>query len=209
MSSSIRETWIKAKYVDKQFIRKLPEYTSSQRTARTSLMDIRKWSVRKVRRRPRSTDNSKRNKNKKTASDLKTTADETAAETSETSSTESTEKAPESAGVLLFGSDLDKQPMEGAIEFSSDQESTGGEDDDQPLDEEDISKLNPDLLLYKAAAAHNLPVMCEALALGGDKYWCNPEDKGRSAIHQAILSVSDFFIKSIVLYLVKGLIFTQ
>lgn len=57
-------------------------------------------------------------------------------------------------------------------------------------DEEDISKLNPDLLLYKAAAAHNLPVMCEAFAIGADKLWKNPDDKGRSAIHQAILSVS-------------------
>lgn len=35
--------------------------------------------------------------------------------------------------LLLFGSDLEKQPMVGGIEFGSDQESTGGEDDDQPL----------------------------------------------------------------------------
>lgn len=56
--------------------------------------------------------------------------------------------------------------------------------------EEDISKLHPDLLLYKAAAAHNLPVMCEALALGADKLWSNAEDRSRSPIHQAIISVS-------------------
>lgn len=58
--------------------------------------------------------------------------------------------------------------------------------------EEDISKLDPNLLLYKAAAAHNLPVMCEALALGADKFWTNVDDKGRSALHQAVLSVSNF-----------------
>lgn len=57
-------------------------------------------------------------------------------------------------------------------------------------DEEDISKLHADLLLYKAAAAHNVPVMCEALALGADKLWINAEDNGRSAIHQAIFSGS-------------------
>lgn len=58
------------------------------------------------------------------------------------------------------------------------------------LGEEDISKLQPDLLLYKAAAAHNLPVMGEALAQGADKCWVNPDDRGRSPIHAAVLSVS-------------------
>ena len=58
------------------------------------------------------------------------------------------------------------------------------------IGEEDISKLHPDLLLYKAAAAHNLPVMCEAFALGADKLWTNVEDRSRSAIHQAVISVS-------------------
>lgn len=56
--------------------------------------------------------------------------------------------------------------------------------------EEDISKLQPDLLLYKASAAHNLPVMLEALALGADKNWINPDDRNRSPIHASVLSVS-------------------
>lgn len=58
------------------------------------------------------------------------------------------------------------------------------------LDEEDISKLHPDRLLYKAAAVHNLPVMCEAFALGANKEWINNEDLDRRAIHAAVLSVS-------------------
>lgn len=57
-------------------------------------------------------------------------------------------------------------------------------------EEEDISKLHPNLLLYKAAVVHNLPVMCEAIALGADKQWMNSDDLDRSAIHQAVLSVS-------------------
>lgn len=44
-------------------------------------------------------------------------------------------------------------------------------------------------MLYKAAAAHNLPVMCEALGLGADKQWTNSEDFNRSSLHQAIISV--------------------
>lgn len=53
-----------------------------------------------------------------------------------------------------------------------------------------MSKLHADLLLYKAAAAHNIPVMCEAIAQGADKYWKNLEDKEQNALHQAILSVN-------------------
>lgn len=52
-----------------------------------------------------------------------------------------------------------------------------------------MSTLGPDMLLYRAAAAHNLPVMCHALAIGADKNWSNPNDKGRTSLFQAILSV--------------------
>lgn len=45
------------------------------------------------------------------------------------------------------------------------------------------------MLLYMAAAAHNLPVMCEAFALGANKAWVNPKDLNRSPLHQAVLSV--------------------
>lgn len=91
--------------------------------------------------------------------------------------------------VLLFGCDLPKPMIEGSLELSSDQDSTAGEDEEF-ADEEDIENLHPDMLLYKAAAAHNLPVMCVALAAGADKMWSNVNDRGRNAMHQAIISVS-------------------
>lgn len=50
--------------------------------------------------------------------------------------------------------------------------------------------MNPNFLLYKAALAHNIPVMCQALALGAEKNWENPADFDRTALHQAILSGS-------------------
>lgn len=53
-----------------------------------------------------------------------------------------------------------------------------------------MSRLGADLLLYKASLAHNLPVMCQALALGADKGWRNPEDENRTYLHQAVISVS-------------------
>lgn len=52
-----------------------------------------------------------------------------------------------------------------------------------------MSTLGPDMLLYRAAAAHNLPVMCHAIAIGADKNWKNPNDSGRTCLFQAILSV--------------------
>lgn len=57
-------------------------------------------------------------------------------------------------------------------------------------EDEDISSLNPNLLLYKSAGVHNLPVMCQAFALGANKSWTNANDLNRTALHQAILSVS-------------------
>jgi len=45
------------------------------------------------------------------------------------------------------------------------------------------------MLLYRAAAAHNLPVMCHAIATGAAKNWKNPNDNGRTSLFQAILSV--------------------
>lgn len=58
------------------------------------------------------------------------------------------------------------------------------------LDEEEIDKLNPNYALYKATSAHNLPVMCQAISLGADKNWENPESLNRTPLHQAILAVN-------------------
>lgn len=91
--------------------------------------------------------------------------------------------------VLMFGCDLPKPTIDNSLELSSDQDSTAGEDEEF-TDEEDIENLHPEMLLYKAAAAHNLPVMCAALAAGADKSWTNVNDRGRNALHQAIISVS-------------------
>ncbi|KOX69024.1 hypothetical protein WN51_07120, partial [Melipona quadrifasciata] len=72
------------------------------------------------------------------------------------------------SGVLMFGCDLPKPTIDNSLESSSDQDSIAGEDE-VFTDEEDIENLHPEMLLYKAAAAHNLPVMCAALAAGADK----------------------------------------
>ncbi|XP_056641814.1 arf-GAP with coiled-coil, ANK repeat and PH domain-containing protein 2 [Diorhabda sublineata] len=204
---AVRETFIKAKYVDKLFVKSLPTFNKtspsstrsspSNRNSRPpSLMEVRKWSVRKLRRRPRSCDKKDKNglKSMKVSKkiDKITETGETCSSKDEYMNNESSKRnsLKSRSSVLLFGNDLDKQPMEEAIDLSSDQESTGGEEENETVGEEDISKLQPDLLLYKAAAAHNLPVMCEALALGADKSWINPDDRGRNPLHAAVFSGS-------------------
>ncbi|XP_012223196.1 arf-GAP with coiled-coil, ANK repeat and PH domain-containing protein 2 [Linepithema humile] len=93
------------------------------------------------------------------------------------------------SNVLMFGCDVPKLAIDSNLELSSDQDSTAGEDEEF-TNEEDIENLHPEMLLYKAAAAHNLPVMCAALAAGADKLWSNVNDKNRNALHQAIISGS-------------------
>nr|CAD7579949.1 unnamed protein product [Timema californicum] len=343
---NIREAWIKAKYVERKFVKLLSVLSdanlssSDQRLSRPSQLSVRKWSVRKLRRRPRSKDSrGERRKRRDKLSVVEESKPEPIKENSGSTcdadnidkvsppkTEEESNPTARSGGspvgcdgakdgvvdpeVLVFGKSLETQPIEGSIDLSSDQDSTGGEEEEftgesipshlytvvhrvlipintnttlarpywdsnpglrslsslTPSDhrsgsqhqgspdswelldeaslshtpfvyskpvithqptlggralithqptltvrglttptpltwflagEEDISKFHPSLLLYKAAAAHNLPVMCEALATGADKLWINEEDKSRSPIHQAINSVGHWFIRNI------------
>jgi len=96
------------------------------------------------------------------------------------------------AEVCLFGGSLGKHHV-ASVELDSDQESTDGEGEtvwSPPQDRVDL--LNSDMLLYRAARAHNLPVMLQALALGADTEWqcCQTGELRRTAMHQSVLSGS-------------------
>lgn len=307
-NGNIREAWIKLKYVDRKFVKPLTDVISTRHHASREQKHFRKWSVRKLRRRPRScdkidscnrskttllsvkeghhstsSDDSKHtsidslnsvgkakkternsassddsanidlknnstlygkilnrsqndvndgNKHKNTAAyeeaassestqdsnlleredkvNVSTTNTTTLSigETDSSSSkhtddtkddnknvSENTDQSEKQCNektesdILMFGCDVPKPIMDGNLELSSDQDSTAGEDEEF-TDEEDIGNLHPEILLYKAATAHNLPVMCVSLAAGADKLWSNVNDKGRSALHQAIISGS-------------------
>ncbi|XP_034178367.1 centaurin beta 1A isoform X2 [Osmia lignaria lignaria] len=297
-NGNIREAWIRAKYVDRKFVKPLSNMISCGQHASRDKMHFRKWSVRKLRRRPRSCDKiDSINRNKTTLSSVKeghhsTSSDESkhtsieslssvdkakktersslssddstnldlkndstlygkilvrptselndskVTDSNTESNTENEQKIPEMHDntiatsdsennlsmksevslsteisdtketsenkdvgtekqctekmefeVLMFGCDLPKPTIDNSLELSSDQDSTAGEDEEF-TDEEDIENLHPEMLLYKAAAAHNLPVMCAALAAGADKLWTNVNDRGRNALHQAIISGS-------------------
>lgn len=53
-----------------------------------------------------------------------------------------------------------------------------------------MSKLDPNLLLYKAAQARNLPVMLEALANKADPNWVNQDEEGMTPLMKAVDTVS-------------------
>uniref|UniRef100_A0AAR2IN28 Arf-GAP with coiled-coil, ANK repeat and PH domain-containing protein n=1 Tax=Pygocentrus nattereri TaxID=42514 RepID=A0AAR2IN28_PYGNA len=57
-------------------------------------------------------------------------------------------------------------------------------------DPEDSREIHPGALLYKACQARNLPVMAEALAHGADVNSINEEDEGKSPLIQAVIGGS-------------------
>ena len=198
---SVREAWIRAKYIDKKFVLPLdnnlpvvsgagptPTSTSSSSLSFKSLDNDsskfpEKWSVKKNRRRSYR----KLLRNKRVNGDVEDDDDEI-------DDKDVNINIPKRFhDILLVGEnivDSDNLGDENLLLLNSDQESTSGEEDNQILECEDFDKLNPNYLLYKASSAHNLPVMCQALALGADKNWMNAEHLDRTPLHSAILSVS-------------------
>lgn len=53
-----------------------------------------------------------------------------------------------------------------------------------------MSSLSPQAVLYRAAEAHNLPVMLSAVAGGADVSAPLPAREQRTPLHAAVLSVS-------------------
>ena len=62
-------------------------------------------------------------------------------------------------------------------------------EDESTTSWEDMSRLDPHLLLYKACGARNLPVMLQALANKADPNWVNLDDGGRTPIMRAVITV--------------------
>ncbi|KAF6209976.1 hypothetical protein GE061_015731 [Apolygus lucorum] len=162
-NSLVREAYIRRKWVNKDFIAPL---------SISPLRPKRKWSVRKIRRRAKSMESTQKHKPLK-----------------EEGRASSCQEESSDAEVAVLGDDLNSVATSPLEELNSDDDSTDGEDN-VTVDEEDISKLSPTRLLHKASKAHNIPVMCHALALGANKLWADPEQGNRTHLHQAIISGS-------------------
>ncbi|XP_067618974.1 arf-GAP with coiled-coil, ANK repeat and PH domain-containing protein 2 isoform X3 [Eurosta solidaginis] len=217
---SVREAWIKAKYVEKRFVCAMPkpqellssetaevlsinsggdsggggvvgsdnnmlgvnrcvdaDETRSLSKTTTLSLGARKWAVKKYRRRRRHRDRHR--------SSSKSDDDD-----DESINLPSLSLSISREDLLLIGDDLALESDETPAILGSDQESTDGEIEPEILDEVPFSKLDANLMLYKAAAVHNLPVMCMAFALGANKHWKNPIDQNRTYLHQAVMSGS-------------------
>jgi len=199
-SKEVRENWIKAKYVTKAFINV------------AALKDVKvvgdeMWTVRRLRRRTtvRNTKSSAAAKtNTETSAKEDRDRDEKDEDTTQTPSQtnqiqreDSDSSILEACGIinkpvnvekLVFGATLSKHHV-ASIELDSDQESTDGEDS-VTQSGEPLEVLEPNRLLFRASRVHNVPLMCQAIALGADRDWINEGDNFSTPIHQSILSGS-------------------
>uniref|UniRef100_A0A8C6SUM6 Arf-GAP with coiled-coil, ANK repeat and PH domain-containing protein n=1 Tax=Neogobius melanostomus TaxID=47308 RepID=A0A8C6SUM6_9GOBI len=89
-----------------------------------------------------------------------------------------------STDILVFGSVVDSVTEE---ECEVSEDSSG---EAESSDAEELTSLHPGALLYKASRARNLPFMAEALAHGADVNLINEEEEGKTPLIQAVIGGS-------------------
>ncbi|XP_017274724.1 arf-GAP with coiled-coil, ANK repeat and PH domain-containing protein 3 isoform X2 [Kryptolebias marmoratus] len=95
-----------------------------------------------------------------------------------------------SSDILVFGSVVDSVTEE-ECEVSEDSSGEAElEAEPETSDPEDARELDPGALLYKASRARNLPVMAAALAHGADVNLINEDDEGKTPLIQAVIGGS-------------------
>uniref|UniRef100_A0A7N6F758 Arf-GAP with coiled-coil, ANK repeat and PH domain-containing protein n=1 Tax=Anabas testudineus TaxID=64144 RepID=A0A7N6F758_ANATE len=205
-----KEAWIKAKYVEKKFLKKLG---STEILVNGERKSERRWSVKKCRRHNSATTvpKTRRRYRQDPGSTSPSTLSAAAAKFRRDSlfcpdeldtlfSYFDTGSGPRSLSsdsglggstdgstdILVFGSVVDSVTEE-ECEVSDDSSGEAElEAEPETSDPEDIRDLHPGALLYKASKARNLPVMAEALAHGADVNLVNEEDEGKTPLIQAV-----------------------
>ncbi|XP_045583437.1 arf-GAP with coiled-coil, ANK repeat and PH domain-containing protein 2 isoform X2 [Procambarus clarkii] len=197
---SVREGWIKAKYVTRQFVKPLPliqKETNSLLQSSSSQENMhsgKSWSIPRRRRKIR---------RRKTLQACPINIEETSSNEENSSSQEESHTetnnvcespVPNSCGssdvVLLDISPSLTNMATQVLSSLSDDNSTDGEDPTGHVTEEPALSLTPDLVLFRACEAHNLPMMSHSIAVGADKNWHNPDENGQTPMHQAVKSGS-------------------
>ncbi|KAK3104353.1 hypothetical protein FSP39_000124 [Pinctada imbricata] len=180
---SVREAFIRAKYVDKAFVIRLPGPKAP------SGSKIKGWSVRKKTKRVISRSGSRDESHNDSETDLTSGIMEAVLSVSTNSNKDSDSGLEASSNdVLIFGTDLELPDISRSIDLESSEESSSEDADDSKSTTswEDMSKLDPNMLLYKAAQARNLPVMLEALANKAQANWVNEEEDGKTPLMKAV-----------------------
>uniref|UniRef100_A0A672HUN2 Arf-GAP with coiled-coil, ANK repeat and PH domain-containing protein n=1 Tax=Salarias fasciatus TaxID=181472 RepID=A0A672HUN2_SALFA len=209
-----KEAWIKAKYVEKKFLKKLGTTEILINGERKS---GRRWSVKKCRRHNSATTvpKTRRRYRQDPGSTSPSTLSSAAAKFRRESlfcpdeldslfSYFDTGSGPRSLSsdsglggstdgstdILVFGSVVDSVTEE-ECEVSEDSSGEAElEAEPETSDPEDLRDLHPGALLYKASKARNLPVMAEALAHGADVNSVNEDDEGKTPLIQAVIGGS-------------------
>uniref|UniRef100_A0A8C8CV18 Arf-GAP with coiled-coil, ANK repeat and PH domain-containing protein n=1 Tax=Oncorhynchus tshawytscha TaxID=74940 RepID=A0A8C8CV18_ONCTS len=211
-----KEAWIKSKYVEKKFLKKLGATEVLVNGGRKS---ARRWSVKKCRRHNSATTVPKTRR--KYRQELGSASPATLSSALERKFRRESLFCPDeldnlfsyfdtgsgprslssdsglggstdgSTDILVFGSVVDSVTEE-EREVSED---SSGEAEMEPepetqSDPEDRRELHPGALLYKASQARNLPVMAEALAHGAEVNSVHDEDDGKSPLIQAVIGGS-------------------
>uniref|UniRef100_A0A3Q3X3J7 Arf-GAP with coiled-coil, ANK repeat and PH domain-containing protein n=1 Tax=Mola mola TaxID=94237 RepID=A0A3Q3X3J7_MOLML len=208
-----KEAWIKAKYVEKKFLKKL---SSTEILVNGERKSDRRWSVKKCRRHNSATTvpKTRRRYRQEPGSTSPSTLSAAAAKFRRESlfcpdeldslfSYFDTGSGPRSLSsdsglggstdgstdILVFGPVVDSVTEECEVsEDSSGEPELEAEPETSYL--EDLRDLHPGALLYKASKARNLPVMAEALAHGADVNLVNEEDEGKTPLIQAVIGGS-------------------
>ncbi|XP_041801398.1 arf-GAP with coiled-coil, ANK repeat and PH domain-containing protein 3 isoform X4 [Chelmon rostratus] len=208
-----KEAWIKAKYVEKKFLKKL---CATEILINGERKSERRWSVKKCRRHNSATTvpKTRRRYRQDPGSTSPSTLSAAAAKFRRDSlfcpdeldslfSYFDTGSGPRSLSsdsglggstdgstdILVFGSVVDSVTEECEVSEDSSGEAEL-EAEPETSDPEDMRDLHPGALLYKASKARNLPVMAEALAHGADVNLVNDEDEGKTPLIQAVIGGS-------------------
>ncbi|XP_056447279.1 arf-GAP with coiled-coil, ANK repeat and PH domain-containing protein 3 isoform X2 [Gadus chalcogrammus] len=209
-----KEAWIKAKYVEKKFLKKLG---CTQILINGERKHERRWSVKKCRRHhsattvPKARRRYRRELGSVSAATLSSAAakfrreslfcpdeldslfsyfDTGSGPRSLSSDSGLGGSTDGSSDILVFGSVVDSVTEE---ECEASEDSSGEaeleaelEAETETADLEDLRELHPGALLYRASRARNLPVMAEALAHGADVNAASGEDEGKTPLIQAV-----------------------
>ncbi|XP_071514792.1 arf-GAP with coiled-coil, ANK repeat and PH domain-containing protein 2 isoform X2 [Panulirus ornatus] len=196
---SVREEWIKAKYVERRFVKPLPfsqtlsKSSLSASTSEEKLGSGKTWSIPRRRRhlhRKKAIQGSQADAKEPFSKEEVHSNDEESQ--AETQSVSDSPTASNSGSCDLLLLDIPSATNQTSEDLSgvSDDNSTDGDEPSGHVAEEPVSSLTPDLVLFRACEAHNLAMMSHSLALGANKNWHNPDEGGRTPMHEAVLSGS-------------------
>ncbi|KAG8262078.1 Arf-GAP with coiled-coil, ANK repeat and PH domain-containing protein 2 [Homalodisca vitripennis] len=138
----VREAYIKAKWVERKFVR--PLAVSPARLSRSPA--LRKWSVRKLRRRPHSSDTSKRRTKLNCVHDKPEEPEQKNASVSV------------SEEVILIGENLPGKEAQSSIELSSDEDSAGDEEEGEAVSSSPLCTKSSKLLLLSQLPSSGIPI---------------------------------------------------